>query len=66
MNNRRRTYRLASKFDGDWGRMVLQFPNGEFIVVMEVRFPHDGQIRDNFELMQAAEDLMRKRINKSI
>lgn len=66
MDNKKKAYRLASKYDGDYGRMVLQFPNGDFTLVLEVRFPHDGQLQDNFEFMQGAEGLMRKRLNKSI
>ena len=66
MSSNGRGYKLASKYDGDFGRMVLQFPNGEFTVVLEVRFPHDGQMSDNFEFMQGAEGLMHKRLRKSI
>lgn len=27
-----KSFRLASKYAGDYGRMVLQFPNGDFTV----------------------------------
>ena len=61
-----KSFRLASKYAGDYGRMVLQFPNGNFTVVMDVRFPNDGQLRDNYEFMQEAEKLYNRRIRKSV
>lgn len=61
-----KSYKLASKYEGDYGRMVLQLPNGDFTIVLEARFPSDGQLHDNFEFMREAEKLYHKRMRKSI
>jgi hypothetical protein len=66
MRNGKKNYKLASKYDGDFGRVIVQYPNGEFYLVLEVRFPHDGQLNDNFESMKVFEKEYDRRLRKSI
>lgn len=61
-----KSYKLASKYSGNMGKMILQLPNGEFFDVAMIMFPNDGQLHDNYDFMKDLEKLYHTRIRKSI
>ncbi len=67
MNNKKRNFKLATKiFPNANASIVISWPDGSFNVIVQVALLSDGQISDDVEMMKGIEELVRKRLNKSI